>query len=299
MHVFITGATGFVGTSVVQALHKSGHTVLGLVRSPQSAQKLQATGAKALHGTLEDLEILQQGAKECDGVIHLGFVHELMSSDFEKACAIDATATETIGHALEGTGKPFVYTSGLLGIRSDGVLATEGDERQGGGAFHPRVKTESKVLGFAAKGVRAMVIRLPPSTHGEGDKGFVPMLTKVAQEKGVSGYIGGGTNAWPSCHRSDAAVLYKLALEKGVAGGVHHAVHDQAVPTKDIAGVIGRKLGVPVVSIAQQEAAGHFGFMAWPLGMNAPTSGEKTQKELGWLPVDSKLMEDLESGSYF
>lgn len=297
MHVFVTGATGFVGTEVVKELQKAGHTVLGLVRSEESAKRLEAAGSKALRGTLEDFEILKQGATESDGVIHLGFVHDF--SNFPKSCAIDFAAIEAIGSALEGSGKPFINTSGTLGIRTDGVIATEDDKRGKEGLAHGRAKGEMRALEFASSGVRAMVICLPPSTHGDGDHGFVPMLIKVAKEKGVSGYIGDGKNVWPSSHKCDAAVLYRLVLEKGIAGSRYHAVHDQAVATKDIAEIIGRKLDVPVVSKSVEEAAAHFGFMSWPLSMNSPTSGDKTQKEFGWKPTHSKLLEDLENGTYF
>lgn len=297
MQVFVTGATGFVGTQVVKELQKAGHTILGLVRSEESAQKLEATGAKAVRGTLTDLDILKKSAVESDGVIHLGFVHDF--TKFEESCAIDFAAIEAIGTALEGSGKPFINTSGTLGIRGDGVVATEDDKRDEASLAHGRAKSEIRSQEFASSGVRAMVICLPPSTHGDGDKGFVPMLTKVAREKGESGYIGEGTNVWPSSHVLDAAVLYRLVLEKGIAGSRYHAIHDQAVATKDIAAVIGRKLGVPVVSKSAEEAAAHFGFMSWPLSMNSPASGDKTQKELGWTPTHSKLLEDLEKGTYF
>ncbi|RDW72057.1 hypothetical protein BP5796_08091 [Coleophoma crateriformis] len=294
MRVFVTGATGFVGAAVTQELLKAEHTVLGLVRSEASAEKLKAAGGEPLRGSIEDLDVLKRAASSCDGTIHLAFNHDF--TQFEKNCADDLKATEAIGEVLEGTGKPFITTSGTLGLKSR-PLATEDEMRDPGSS--PRTPAEIKTLELASKGIRSAVVRLAPSTYGDGDRGFVYMLITKAKEKGASWYVGDGTQRWSSVHRLDAARLYVLVLEKGIAGHSYHAIADQGIPTKEIAEVIGRHLNVPTESKSAAEASSHLGFIAWALSIDSPTSSEKTQKEVGWTPTHVNLLDDLNHGTYF
>ncbi len=294
MRVFLTGATGFVGTAVTKELIQAGHQVLGLTRSDKGAEALKAAGAEALPGTLEDLDILRTGAGTTDGTIHCGFVHDF--SNFVKSCEIDRRAIETIGTALAGSDRPFLNTSGLAGL-APGRLSTEEDEPALNST--PRAPAEALTLGFAARGVRAGVVRLSPSVHDRGDHGFMPIIIGIAREKGISAYIGDGSNRWPGVHRLDAAVLYRLALEKGAAGTRYHGVADEGVPTRDLAEVIGRHLNLPVKSLSAEEAKGHFGWMAFFFGMDLAASSALTRERLGWQPTHPGLLADLDQGHYF
>ena len=298
MRIFVTGATGFIGSAVVKELiGGAGHSVLALARSDQAALVARDfLGADVVRGSLEDLASLRTGAERADAVIHAGFVHDF--SKFAENCAIDRMAILAMGEVLKGSGRPLLVTSGMA-LKVSGRTGTEDDAAVDPSPAYPR-SSEPTALELAAAGVNAAVIRLPPSVHGDGDKAFVPMLIAIARQKGVSGYVGGGENRWSAVHRLDAASLYRLAVEKGqVIGQRYHGVGDEGVPVKDIAMVIGKKLGLPVKSIAPDEAGAHFGFLAGFLAMDAPRSSAKTQAELDWRPKQPGLLEDMETGRYF
>lgn len=291
MRVFVTGATGFIGSAVVRELLDAGHRVVGLARSDRSAAALTAAGADVHHGDLDDLDSLREGAGSAD-VIHLAFKHDFTS--FEAAAAADALAIEAMGAALKGTGKPFVATSGTL-MLMPGILGTE---EQASMQSTPR-RSEEAALALVGHGVRSSIVRLAPSVHGEGEQGFVPTLIGIARQKGVSAYVGDGLNRWPAVHQLDAARLFRLALEKGDTGAIYHGVADEGVPFRDIAGVIGRQLNLPVRSITREEADAHFGWLSFAASTDNPTSSALTKERLGWQPVYPSLIADLEQGHYF
>ena len=293
MRVFVTGATGFIGSAIVRELIDAGHQVLGLARSDAGAKSLVAAGADVHRGSLEDLESLRSGATAADGVIHTAFIHD--SSNYGPAAEADRRAIETLGGALAGSDRPLIVTSGTLLAQRQDPLATEEDAHD---PNFPR-KSEDAALALAARGVRASVLRLPPSVHGNGDHGFVPRLISIAGEKGVSAYIGNGLNRWPAVHRLDAAHLYRLALEKGGARSTYHGVADEGVLTREIAEAIGRGLNVPVVSKSSEEAADHFGWIARFFGIDGPASSALTRQRLGWRPVLPGLIADLNAEHYF
>jgi nucleoside-diphosphate-sugar epimerase len=299
MRVFVTGATGFIGSAIVRELIEAGHQVLGLARSDTAAASLAGALAEVHRGALDDLDSLRSGAAAADGVIHLAFIHDF--SDYEGAAQTDLRAVETIGAALEGSGKPFVVTSGTLMLTfllPPGRLGTEEDVADAG-SVAPRIASENAAIALAERGVRSSVVRLPPSVHGEGKRGFVGTLIDIAREKGVSGYIGDGSNRWPAVHRLDAAHLFRLALEKAPAGSVLHGVADEGVPVRAIAEVIGRHLDLPVVAISPEDAGEHFGWLGTFLAADNPTSSALTRELLGWRPVHPALIPDLEEGHYF
>jgi nucleoside-diphosphate-sugar epimerase len=296
MRVFVTGATGFIGSAIVRELIAAGHKVLGLARSDAAAASLAAAGADAHRGSLADLESLAAGARACEGVIHTAFIHDF--SNLAAAGVADRHAIETLGAALAESGRPLVVTSGIA-LLTPGRLGTEEDAPDPSSVGKHRIASEETALTLASRGVRASVIRLPPSVHGDGDHGFVPALIAIARQQGVSAYIGDGLNRWSAVHRLDAAHLYRLALEKGSAGARYHGVADEGVPVRDIAEVIGRRLNVPVVARFAEEAAGHFGWLANFLAIDCPASTAQTQQRLGWRPGQPGLIADLDRTRYF
>ncbi|HQT63861.1 MAG: NAD-dependent dehydratase [Acidocella sp. 20-57-95] len=292
MRVFITGASGFIGAAITKELIAHGYEVLGLARSDDNANALEALGAKVHRGSLEDLDSLRRGAKETDGTIHLAFIHDF--AKFAESGQIDKHAIDAMGSALAGSDKPFIVTSGTL-LVAPGRLATEADPAMPG---MPRV-SETAALAFAARGVRAMAIRLPQVHGGDGRCGLVNYLLNIAQDKGVSAYIGDGSNRWSGAHRLDVARLYRLALEKGRAGSSYHAVADEGVRMRDIAEIIGRHLHVPVASISPEEGTAHFGVMSMFSGMDGVASSALTQQWLGWKPTQIGLIADISRPDYF
>lgn len=274
MRIFVTGATGYIGSAVVRELIDAGHKVIGLTRSDNGAAKLKESGAEVHLGSLEDLDSLRSGAAIADGVIHLAFGHNF--SEFARSLDTDLRVIETIGEVLEGSGKPFVTTAHANGTASDNAT-----------------------MALAKCGVRTSIVLLAPSVHGEGDKGFVPGLINIAREKGLSAYVGDGSNRWPAVHRLDAARLFRLALEAAPAGSQLDGVGDEGVPFRDIADVIGRHLNLPVVSISREEADAHFGFLGAFAALDFHRSSLHTQELLNWRPVHPTLISDLEHGHYF
>ena len=299
MRVFVTGASGHIGSAVVPELLEAGHKVVGLARSDASADALVAAGAEVQRGDLDDLDGLREAAAAADGVIHLAFKHEAMrAGDFVGALTADLRAIEAIADALAGSEKPFVGTSGTLLLAGAclGRVGTEADTLDGG----PRIDAENTVIALAERGVRSSVLRLPPTVHSALDRhGFVPGLIAVAREKGVSGYVGDGANRWPAGHTLDAAHLYRLALESAPAGTRLHAVDDEGIAFRQIAEVIGRHLDRPVVSVPADEAEAHFGYLSAFVALDNPASGARTRELLGWQPTHPGLIADLEQGHYF
>lgn len=299
MRVFVTGASGYIGSAIVRELIGAGHQVLGLARSEAGAEKVASAGAEVHRGNIDDLDCLRRGAAAADGVIHTAYIHDF--SDMASAAQTDLRAVETIGAVLEGSGKPLVITSGTLMLTyllPPGQLGTEENVAEPGSVL-PRIASENAAIALAERGVRSAVVRLPPTVHGEGDQGFVPTLIGIARSKGVSAYPGDGSNHWPSVHRLDAAHLFCLALEKAQAGSVLHAVADQGIPVREIAGAIGRGLNVPVVALPVEEASAHFGFLGQLFSADSPVSSALTQQRLGWYPAQPGLLADLAQDHYF
>ncbi|MBU9847237.1 SDR family oxidoreductase [Rahnella ecdela] len=295
MRVFVTGATGFVGSAVVQELLRAGHKVLGLARSDASAQVLTDVGADVLRGSIEDLDSLTSGAAQADGVIHTAFIHDF--SKFLENCEKDRLAIAALGAALKGTNKPLIVTSGTA-LVGGGKLATENDlpDPQG---HNPRVASDLAVATLAEQGVHVSLVRLPPSVHGAGDHGFVPLIIATAREKGESAYPGNGGNLWPAVNRFDAAKVFVLALEKGAPNAIYHANSEEGVPFREIATLIGKHLNLPVVSKSGEDLAAHFGWFTHFASLNNPTSSQITRDILGWKPGHQDLLTDLDTAGYF
>ena len=293
MRVFVTGASGWIGSALVPNLVGAGHQVVGLARSHAAAEALELAGAEVHFGSLDDLDSLRTAAAAADGVVHLAFMHDF--SDYQKAMAADLSAVEAMGEVLAGSDRPLVIASGMGGARS-GDLLTEDDPFVAG---MPRAGTAIATLALADRGVRSSVVRLPPTVHGRGDAGFVPTLIATARAKGVSAYIGDGSHRWCAVHRDDAARLFHCALEEAPAGSIVHAVGDEAIPTRTIAERIGRHLGVPVAAVEADQAGEHFGFLGLVFGMELGGSAALTGERLGWQAQGPGLLEDLDAGHYF
>ncbi|MFZ2045198.1 MAG: SDR family oxidoreductase [Trebonia sp.] len=292
MRVFVTGASGWIGSAVVPELLGAGHRVLGLARSDDSAASIAAARAEVLRGDLDDLDTLRAGAAGSDGVIHLAFIHDF--TDIEASVTADRRAIETMGGVLEGSGKPLVIASGTPAL--PGHVATERDESAPGSPVAGRMENARAALGMAARGVRSSVVGLPRTVHGDGDRhGFIARLVGIARDTGVSGYVGDGSNRWPAVHVLDAAHLFRLAVERAPAGSRLHAVGDEGVPILDIAEVISRHLNVPTASVP----AGDLGFLGQVLSIDQPASAALTRDLLGWRPVQPGLIEDMDKGHYF
>lgn len=296
MRVFVTGATGFIGSAIVQDLLQAGHHVIGMARSEAGMAGVVAAGAEAYRGDIDDLETLRRGAALADGVIHTAFNHNFAT--FAANCAADRGIVEALGDGLGGADKPLVVTSGTA-LVSWARPATETDAPPADATALPRVASEEAADAVAARGPRVSIVRLAPSVHGDGDHGFVPLLIALAREQGMSPYVGEGGNVWPAVHRLDAARLFRLVLERGTRGARYHGIAEGGVRFRDIAAVIGRRLNVPVVSLTADDAAAHFGWFKHFALLDNPTSSQRTQTELGWTPSQPGLIADLDLPSYF
>lgn len=296
MRVFVTGASGWIGSAVVADLIDAGHDVAGLARSDASAAAVQDAGAEVVRGSLDDLDVLRAAAADADGVIHTAYIHDF--SQMEAAAATDRGVIEALGAALKGSDRPLVVTTGT-GVLHPGRPVIEDDRHDPATPGHPRRDNESVALGLAERGVRVSIIRPAPSVHGKGDHGFVARLVEIARELGTSGYVSDGANRWAAVHRLDAARLYRLALERAPAGSVFHAVGDEGVATRDIADAIARHLSLPRVSVDPDDAAEHFGWLGAFFSWDAPASNALTRERLGWEPTHQGLLADLEEGFYF
>jgi nucleoside-diphosphate-sugar epimerase len=303
MKIFMTGASGWIGSAAVSELKEGGHSIVGLARSDKSANALEAAGVEVIRGDIDDLNLLKEAAKNSDGVIHLAFKHDIaFSGDFNGAATADRKAVNAFAEVLEGTDKPFTIASGVIGFKP-GVILTENDghDQVDPNAEGPRARhaTAEYVLSLANNGVRSSIVRLAPTNHGEGDNGFMSSIVGIAKDKGVSAYIDDGSARWPAVHRLDSAKLFRLAIERAPAGSTLHGVAEEGIAIKDIAETIGAQLNIPVKSITQEEADGHFTWLARFLNIDSPTSNKITRELLGWEPKQFGLIDDLKEGHYF
>lgn len=296
MRVFVTGASGFVGSAVVNELIAAGHQVLGLARSDAGAEKVAKAGAQVLRGDVNDLPLIQQGAAECDAVIHTAFNHDDFTR-FKANCEADRQVITALGDALAGTNRPLLITSGV-GLLNYGRPVTE-DDVPPGSDVTPRAATEEAAKAAAAKGVDVYIVRLPPTVHGEGDHGFISVVANLAKQHGEAAYVGDGSNRWAAVHRLDAAVLYRLVLELKPTQKVFHVVAEEGIPFKEIVTIIGKGLQLPVVSKTGDDVQAYFGWFAYFAAMGCQTTGEKTRQVLNWRPTGPNLFHDLEAGYYF
>lgn len=298
MRVFVTGASGWIGSAVVAELVEAGHEVVGLARSDAAAETVETLSAEVVRGELADIDVLARIAADCDGVVHLAFRHDVaFSGDFATAVDSDRAAIEALGKALGDSGRPLAVASGVAGLKP-GVLATEADMGEAFPGAGGRILNERAVLALAERGVRSMSVRFAPTVHGDGDSGFVARIVAADRDAGTAAYIGDGRNRWPAVHRSDAARLVRLGLETAPAGSVLHAVGEEGVATYDMASAIGQRLGLPVGSIDIEQATDQFGFLAHFLALDMPVSSARTQELLGWTPTGPTLIADVEQGSY-
>ncbi|WP_375486908.1 SDR family oxidoreductase [uncultured Jatrophihabitans sp.] len=293
MRVFVTGASGWIGSAVVPELLSAGHEVLGLARSDRSADTVTALGAQVHRGSLDDVASLRAGAEQADGVVHLGYHHDF--SEMAEAARLDRQAIDAMGDVLAGTDGPLIVAAGVLGV-GDGRVATEDDRPDP--SVHPRVANAAFAQGLADRGVRSCVVRFAPTVHGHGDHGFVATLVDLARRSGFAGYVDDGANRWPAVHRADAATLVRLAVEGAPAGSALHAVAEEGVPARTIAEAIGRSLGVPARSVAADAAAEHFGWIGGFFAMDSAASNALTRERLGWSPTHPGIVEDIDAGAY-
>ena len=299
MRIFVTGASGWIGSAVVAELIAGDHEVVGLARSDASAAAVTAAGAQARRGDLADLEVLRAAAADSDGVVHLAFRHDIaFTGDFETAVRSDLAAIQALGEALAGTDRPLAVASGVAGLKP-GALATERDMAEPFPGPGGRVLNERVVLALAQRGVRSMSVRFAPTVHGDGDNGFIASIVAADRAAGSAAYIGPGVNRWPAVHRSDAARLVRLGIEGAPAGSVLHAVGEEGVAIRDVAETIGRGLGLPVKSITPEQGGAQFGFLADFLALDMPVSNALTRKLLSWQPTGPGLVADLDQGHYF
>lgn len=299
MRVFVTGASGWIGSAVTRDLLAAGHQVAGLARSDAAAATVAAAGAEVVRGTLDDLDVLRAAAAQADGVIHTAFKHDIaFTGDFAGAVGADRRAVEVLGETLAGSDRPLVLASGI-GVMPPGTLVAEDTAVDVGAEESPRRATERFVLDLAAAGVRSSAVRLPPTVHGDGDHGFIAIYVADARARGQAAYVADGTNRWSAAHRSDAARAFCLALEQATPGTVVHAVAEEGVPFGRIAEVTGRHLGVPTASISPEEAQERLGFVGTFMGLDVIATSERTRARFGWQPTGPTLLEDLEAGHYF
>lgn len=306
MRVLVTGASGWIGSGLVPELIGAGHEVIGLARSDDAAKAVAALGAEVSRGSLDDLDRLRDVAKSADGVVHLAYRHDLIySGDMAGAAVADRRAIGVLGETLAESDRPLVIASGVFGLAPGGVAteddATEADEHlyASAGPAADRLANAHDTVALAASGVRSSVLRLPPTCHGQGDNGFMARIVGIARQKGVSGYVGDGSTRWPATHRLDVAHAFRLALEKAPAGSTWHAVAEEGIPVRAFAEVIGRKLGIPVVSVSPGDAPDHFGFLGFLLQMDGRASSARTREALGWQPTHPALLEDLQQDHYY